>query len=176
MGHNKKLGTFDMTGIVLALAAVASAGENCCAKRLPLMRGRLRIYGRLGRVPFKGKGQVAALPASPEVLYRDLPRRPDAVLGLWLHQGDLLRAYAADHVDAPDLALELPTGTGKTLPGLLIGSSLSRAGRQECMWRLRRHSFPGWLVAGDAPLRVRGRFSGLEGRFAFPPEMAFGHP
>jgi hypothetical protein len=73
-----------------------------------------------GRMPFKGKGQLGALPASPEALYRDLPRRPDAVPGLWLHQGDLLRAYAANHVNTPDLALELPTGTGKTLPGLVI--------------------------------------------------------
>jgi Rad3-related DNA helicase len=37
-----------------------------------------------------------------------------------LHQGDILRSYASDHADTPDLALELPTGTGKTLPGLLI--------------------------------------------------------
>ena len=77
-------------------------------------------------MPFKGKGQVAAPPVSPEALYRDLPRRPDAVPGLWLHQGDLLRAYAAYHMDTPDLALELPTGTGKTLPGLLIADWVRR--------------------------------------------------
>ena len=77
-------------------------------------------------MPFKGKGQMAALPASPEALYRDLPRRPDAVPGLWLHQGDLLRAYAADHLNSPDLALELPTGTGKTLPGLLMADWVRR--------------------------------------------------
>ena len=81
---------------------------------------------RLGRMPFKGKGQLGALPASPEALYRDLPRKPDAVPGLWVHQGDLLRAYAADHVDTPDLALELPTGTGKTLPGLVIADWVRR--------------------------------------------------
>ena len=69
-------------------------------------------------MPFKGRGQVTAPPGSPEALYRDLPRRPNAVPGLWLHQGDLLRAYTAVHLNAPDLALELPTGTGKTLPGL----------------------------------------------------------
>ena len=57
---------------------------------------------------------------SPEGHYRDLPRGPGAVSGLWVHQGDLLRTYAHDHLDAADLALELPTGTGKTLPGLVL--------------------------------------------------------
>lgn len=57
---------------------------------------------------------------SPEVHYRDLPRGPGAVPGLWVHQGDLLRIYANDHLDTPDLALELPTGTGKTVPGLIL--------------------------------------------------------
>ena len=57
---------------------------------------------------------------SPEAHYRDLPRGPGAVPGLWVHQGDLLRIYANDHLDTPDLALELPTGTGKTVPGLVL--------------------------------------------------------
>ena len=61
-------------------------------------------------MPFKGKDQTREVPASPEASYCDLPRRPDAVPGLWLHQGDLMRAYAADHLDTADLALELPTG------------------------------------------------------------------
>jgi hypothetical protein len=81
---------------------------------------------RLGRVPFKGKSQPAALPPSPEALYRDLPRKPESVPGLWVHQGDLLREYTADQVDTGDLALELPTGTGKTLPGLLIADWVRR--------------------------------------------------
>ena len=61
--------------------------------------------------------------SSPEELYLSgtLPRTKEAVDSLWLHQGDVIRAYAKNHQDDPDLALELPTGTGKTLPGLLIG-------------------------------------------------------
>jgi hypothetical protein len=77
-------------------------------------------------VAFKGKTAAGSPPVSPEALYRDLPRKPDAVPGLWLHQGDILRAYAADHADTPDLALELPTGTGKTLPGLLVADWVRR--------------------------------------------------
>ena len=42
--------------------------------------------------------------------------------------GDVLRAYAEKYRDASDLALELPTGTGKTLPALLIGEWVRRQG------------------------------------------------
>ncbi|OZF25726.1 hypothetical protein CH296_26815 [Rhodococcus sp. 14-2496-1d] len=66
--------------------------------------------------------------SSPEELYLSgtLPRTTAAVDSLWLHQGDVIRAYAEDHQNTPDLALELPTGTGKTLPGLLTGEWVRR--------------------------------------------------
>lgn len=66
--------------------------------------------------------------SSPEELYLSdsLPRTTAAVDSLWLHQGDVIRAYAERHQDTPDLALELPTGTGKTLPGLLIAEWVRR--------------------------------------------------
>jgi hypothetical protein len=65
---------------------------------------------------------------APEEMYLRgaLPRTADAVSSLWIHQGDVLRAYADDHQDKSDLALELPTGTGKTLPGLLIAEWIRR--------------------------------------------------
>lgn len=56
---------------------------------------------------------------TPGELYRYLPRRPGAVPGLWAHQSEMLKAYI-DKVKYSDVALELPTGTGKTLVGLLI--------------------------------------------------------
>lgn len=61
-------------------------------------------------------------PADPESLFRSLRRGPTAqhVQFLWSHQSDLLRSYSDDLRTAPDVALELPTGTGKTLVGLLI--------------------------------------------------------
>ena len=67
---------------------------------------------------------------SPEEMYLrgSLPRTADAVSSLWIHQGDVLRAYAEKHQNTPDLALELPTGTGKTLPGLLIAEWVRRKG------------------------------------------------
>ncbi len=66
--------------------------------------------------------------SSPEELYLSgaLPRTTEATESLWSHQADVLRAYAEKHQDTADLALELPTGTGKTLPGLLIGEWVRR--------------------------------------------------
>jgi superfamily II DNA or RNA helicase len=58
------------------------------------------------------------------------------VLGaLWSHQADLLRTYADEqHVAAPDLALELPTGSGKTLVGLLIAEWRRRSKRHRVVY------------------------------------------
>jgi len=102
-------------------------------------------------MPFRGGAKTSPVAPTPEAHYRDLPRRADAVSGLWTHQGDLLRKYAGDpkptrpatiasatagqvvydHLDDADVALELPTGTGKTLPGLVIADwvRLKRSGR-----------------------------------------------
>jgi hypothetical protein len=51
-------------------------------------------------------------------LFRDLPRDAD-VKFLWAHQDRVLEEYET-RTGVTDLALELPTGTGKTLIGLLI--------------------------------------------------------
>ncbi len=68
--------------------------------------------------------------ASPGELYRDLPRRPGAVPGLWAHQSEMLKTFASK-AGEPDVALELPTGTGKTLTGLLVAEWTRRK------WRAR---------------------------------------
>jgi superfamily II DNA or RNA helicase len=55
---------------------------------------------------------------SPDLLFRELPRRtvPDVLP----HQRDMMRRYAEDGQNKADVALQLPTGSGKTLVGLLI--------------------------------------------------------
>ncbi|MCG2658771.1 MAG: DEAD/DEAH box helicase, partial [Kiritimatiellae bacterium] len=64
---------------------------------------------------------VPATPVSdPETLFRDLRGRSPEIRHLWSHQADLLRAYHRDFLNNHDLAIELPTGAGKTLVGLLI--------------------------------------------------------
>lgn len=60
------------------------------------------------------------VPDDPESLFRDLKLRAPEIQYLWSHQADLLRAYDKDHLDTSDIALELPTGSGKTLIGLLL--------------------------------------------------------
>ena len=60
-------------------------------------------------------------PSDPETLFRSLGSRSAHIQHLWAHQADILRSWHSHHLDSPDLALELPTGTGKTLIGLLIG-------------------------------------------------------
>lgn len=77
----------------------------------------------VAQVAFVGKSKSSRTEyETPEELYArgDLPRTAAAVGSLWAHQADALRSYAEQHREASDVALELPTGTGKTLPGLLI--------------------------------------------------------
>jgi hypothetical protein len=71
-------------------------------------------------VPFKQKPPAAIKPSSPRELYQILPKRPFP--SLWGHQERILDHYArAVNESKKDVALELPTGSGKTLVGLLIG-------------------------------------------------------
>ncbi len=68
---------------------------------------------------FKNLKNTAAIPDSPETLFLDLRNR--RVKGLISHQADVLRAYIDKAKDVPDVAFQLPTGSGKTLVGLLLG-------------------------------------------------------
>ena len=54
-----------------------------------------------------------------EALFRDLST--NSVESLYSHQADILRSYQKDAYDKDNVAIELPTGSGKTLVGLLIG-------------------------------------------------------
>jgi hypothetical protein len=62
----------------------------------------------------------ASAPETPEDLYDTLPGTDAGVRHLWSHQADALRTYYEEHLDSQDVALEFPTGAGKTLVGLLI--------------------------------------------------------
>lgn len=79
--------------------------------------------------PFVKVGYDSTWYATPAEMYRDLPRRPGAAPALWAHQADTLRRFT-EAADEPDLAVELPTGTGKTLVGLLI-AEWNRRNRSE---------------------------------------------
>jgi hypothetical protein len=69
-------------------------------------------------------------PDSPLDLYERLQVTEPGLSDLWVHQGNALRVYHDEHVEHADVALELPTGSGKTLVGLLISEWRRLARRQ----------------------------------------------
>lgn len=81
---------------------------------------------------FKKPTSHAAVPESPDRLFRDLPRRKHA--SLFDHQGQVLRNYVAHALNASDVALQLPTGSGKTLVGLLLAEWRRRKFRERVVY------------------------------------------
>lgn len=81
---------------------------------------------------FKKPTTHAAVPDSPDRLFLDLPRRKHG--SLFDHQGQVLRNYVAQALDAPDVALQLPTGSGKTLVGLLLAEWRRRKFRERVVY------------------------------------------
>ena len=81
---------------------------------------------------FKKAPPPMQVPDSPEKLFRALPRRkiPDVMP----HQKEIMRAYVSQAVDIPDVALQLPTGSGKTLVGLLIAEWRRRKFQQRIVY------------------------------------------
>ncbi len=59
-------------------------------------------------------------PVDPETLFHNLRGRAPEIKHLWSHQADILRNYQQECNTDRDIAIELPTGSGKTLVGLLI--------------------------------------------------------
>ena len=85
-------------------------------------------------MPFKEPPKTRQVPNDPEHLYSVLARNPNSSQSLWTHQGDVLRSYFAEHRATADVALELPTGTGKTLPGLLIADWVRQTKRGHVLY------------------------------------------
>ena len=54
-----------------------------------------------------------------ESLFRDL--NTSGIQSLYNYQADILRQYQTQAIDKSNVAIELPTGSGKTLVGMLIG-------------------------------------------------------
>ncbi|RJE47194.1 MULTISPECIES: DEAD/DEAH box helicase [unclassified Dehalobacter] len=62
--------------------------------------------------------KIKIIEKDPESIFHEL--QIPSVKGLWSQQADILRDYYSNNRDKENIALELPTGTGKTLVGLLI--------------------------------------------------------
>lgn len=67
---------------------------------------------------FKKKSKESAVSESPAEFFRTLTQR--ALPDVMPHQKEVLKKYGDSFLTAPDVALQLPTGSGKTLVGLLI--------------------------------------------------------
>ncbi len=81
---------------------------------------------------FKNDPPPAIVPDSPEKVLLDLPRRK--IDGVLLHQGEIMRNYASQALEASDVALQLPTGSGKTLVGLMIAEWRRRKFRERVVY------------------------------------------
>lgn len=84
------------------------------------------------RAGFRRVTHSGEAPSSPRTLFRDLARDPE-VRFLWGHQDRVLERYE-ERIEKLDLALELPTGTGKTLIGLLIAEWRRRARKERVLY------------------------------------------
>lgn len=70
--------------------------------------------------PFRHVGNKAVQPTDIESLFKNLRSRSPKIQALFSHQADILRDYHSNYLNSKDVSLELPTGSGKTLVGLLI--------------------------------------------------------
>lgn len=81
---------------------------------------------------FKTPLTDVSVPETPDRLFRELTRRkfPDALP----HQAEIMQAYAMQGTNHPDVALQLPTGSGKTLVGLLIAEWRRRKFKERAVY------------------------------------------
>ncbi|MGW6263992.1 DEAD/DEAH box helicase [Cellulosimicrobium funkei] len=77
-------------------------------------------------MPFVTRPVAAPRPEDPEALYRTLAETNAGPSALWVHQGEVLRSWHAQS-NVSDVAIELPTGAGKTLVGGLIAEYKRRS-------------------------------------------------
>jgi hypothetical protein len=81
---------------------------------------------------FKKTTPNLSVPDSPAKLFQTLTRRklPDVMT----HQRDMLKAYGDQMIEESDVALQLPTGSGKTLVGLLIAEWRRRKFKERVLY------------------------------------------
>jgi replicative superfamily II helicase len=107
------------------------------ARRLPKtadfgMLANFNTESGIIHMAFKRSTPTAIVPDSPDKLLLELPRRtiPDVLP----HQQEVMRNYADLPDNVRDIALQLPTGSGKTLVGLLTGEWLRRKNQERIVY------------------------------------------
>src|SRR4051812_5819567 len=82
---------------------------------------------------FRTSKRSPVAPTDPVALFNDL-RGTRQVEGLLTQQADVLRAYAKLDASSPHVAIRLPTGSGKTLVGLLIAEWRRRKNGERALY------------------------------------------
>ena len=114
------------------------------------------------RSGFRRVGASTTRPPDPETLFKDLRKAP-GIQYVWAHQADILREYDERYPNRRDVALELPTGTGKTLIGLLIAEYRRRKFDERALYLCPTRQLA-WQVGEHA------RTYGIEARVLLPRE------
>ncbi len=104
-------------GIEVGGSALRFAVEASYMTRILTVRPHHSLRSKIF-MAFKTNTFAPTVAANPAAHFKTLTKRqyPDVMP----HQKDMLEAYAAKFEKSPDVALQLPTGSGKTLVGLLI--------------------------------------------------------
>ncbi|WP_109419182.1 DEAD/DEAH box helicase [Proteus terrae] len=115
----------------------------------------------------------AESPDSPDALFRDLPRRkiPDVLP----HQKSMMQNYSSTALDSKDVALQLPTGSGKTLVGLLIAEWRRRKFKEKIVYLCPNKQLVHQVVAQAEEkygLSVVG-FTGSKGQYSTHDETKY---
>ena len=114
---------------------------------------------------FKKTPPSEVVPDSPEKILLQLPRRK--IPGVLLHQGQMMQRYVREGQTASDIALQLPTGSGKTLVGLLIGEWRRRKNSERVVYLCPTRQLVNQVVAqatGQYGLSVNG-FTGSKANY-----------
>jgi Type III restriction enzyme, res subunit len=111
-----------------------------------------------------------SIPESIVLMFRDLNRDP-SIKFLYSHQDKILDQYFTSHINKKDVAIELPTGTGKTLVGLLIAEYRRRAFKEKVVFlcptkqlcfqvaeRASRYGINASVLVGPQPLYNQADF------------------
>jgi len=106
---------------------------------------------------FRISSPAQTKPESPVLMFRDLRRDP-SIKFLWGHQEKLLDQYFAKHLNTKDLAIELPTGSGKTLVSLLIAEFRRKVFNERAVFLCPTRQLCGQV---DAQARTYGITSSL---------------
>lgn len=85
-----------------------------------------------GYCMFKTRKRDTVQFETPQEMYDDYKNRE--INGIQAYQSKVLDNYLSEGIDKKDVALELPTGTGKTLIGLLIGEFRRRKYKEKVVY------------------------------------------